>query len=87
MLCIRRESLFYGNVLRKQTDYLSGICIVFILFFDNDRQASGNCSAILLMSLNVIRTNHSVGMVIAKGRNPKRFRPLEERRKSAIYSP
>jgi len=39
------------------------------------------------MSLNVIRTNHSVGMVIAKGRNPKRFRPLEERRKSAIYSP
>lgn len=37
--------------------------------------------------LNVISTNHSVGMVIAKGRNPKRFRPLEERRKSAIYSP
>lgn len=83
---IRRESLSYGNVLRKQIN-LTGVFIVLILFFDNDGQTSCNRSAILLMSLNVISTNHSVGMVIAKGRNPKRFRPLEERRKSAIYSP
>ena len=55
MHSIQRESLFYGNILRKQTDYLSGICIVFILFFDNDRQASGNCSAILSRCTNRIK--------------------------------